>query len=122
MASQNNLENQLRLAGIDVESLLWQMASQNVVNKELLSQDTQPSESFYSENTETDHTEEHKTSNEGLVNVFDPEIFIEELRQLPCLWNTSLSSYKDRNVKTNAWKKLEALFNKDSEYNFNYSM
>ena len=96
------------------------MASQNVVNKELLSQDTQPSESFYSENTETDHTEEHKTSNEGLVNVFDPEIFIEELRQLPCLWNTSLSSYKDRNVKTNAWKKLEALFNKDSEYNFNY--
>ena len=37
---------------------------------------------------------------------FEPGIFIEEIRQLPCLWNTSLAVYKGRNVKANAWNRL----------------
>ena len=47
---------------------------------------------------------------------FDTESFIENVRELPCLWNTSLASYKDRNNKLNAWKQLSSLFNRDSEY------
>ena len=47
--------------------------------------------------------------------VFDKELFIEELRQLGCLWNTSLPSYKDRTVKANAWKKLSQIFDRDGK-------
>ena len=47
--------------------------------------------------------------------VFDKELFIEELRQLGCLWNTSLPSYKDRNVKANAWKNLSQIFDRDGK-------
>ena len=46
---------------------------------------------------------------------FDTEMFIQEIRQLPCIWNTSISSYKDRNVKANAWNTLKTIFNKDGE-------
>ena len=34
---------------------------------------------------------------------FDTDIFIEEIREFGCLWNTFLSSYKDKNAKNNAW-------------------
>ena len=34
--------------------------------------------------------------------VFEVEEFIEAFRNLPYLWNTSLSCYKDRTVKQNA--------------------
>ena len=44
------------------------------------------------------------------------EICIESVRELPCLWNTSLTSYKDRAIKLNAWKQLSSLFNRDGEY------
>ena len=47
--------------------------------------------------------------------VFDKELFIEEIRQLGCLWNTSLPSYKDRTVKANAWKKLSQIFDRDGK-------
>ena len=47
--------------------------------------------------------------------VFDKELFIEELRQLGCLWNTSLPSYKDRTVKANAWKNLSQIFDRDGK-------
>ena len=29
-------------------------------------------------------------------NEFDREVFIEEIRNLPCLWNTSIAAYRDR--------------------------
>ena len=29
-------------------------------------------------------------------NDFDREVFIEEIRNLPCLWNTSIAAYRDR--------------------------
>ena len=47
--------------------------------------------------------------------VFDKELFIEEIGQLGCLWNTSLPSYKDRTVKANAWKKLSQTFDCDGK-------
>jgi len=46
---------------------------------------------------------------------FDHEEFINRLKELPCLWNTSISSYKDRLVKLNAWRKLVKLFDRDGE-------
>ena len=46
---------------------------------------------------------------------FDRELFIEEVRSLPCLWNTSLVGYKDRAIKINAWKKLSSIFNRDGK-------
>ena len=44
-----------------------------------------------------------------------PQVETEELRQLGCLWNTSLPSYKDRTVKANAWKKLSQIFDRDGK-------
>ena len=35
---------------------------------------------------------------------FDQEEFIEEFRELPCLWNTSQASYKELAVKLHGWK------------------
>ncbi|XP_028418615.1 uncharacterized protein LOC114544599 [Dendronephthya gigantea] len=46
-------------------------------------------------------------------NEFDKEFFLEEVRTLSCLWNTSLSTYKDRTAKANAWKKLSEILNRD---------
>ena len=47
---------------------------------------------------------------------FDVEQFIEEIRKLGCLWNTSLTSYKDRNAKQNAWQIISKIFNKDGKH------
>jgi len=46
---------------------------------------------------------------------FDKEFFIEKVRQLSCLWDTSNPSYKDRTVKANAWKTLSEIFNRDGK-------
>lgn len=47
---------------------------------------------------------------------FDLELFIEGFKAFPCLWNTSLVSYKDKNCKMNAWEKLSQMFEKDGKY------
>ena len=52
---------------------------------------------------------------------FDTEVFIESVREFPCLWNTSLVSYRERNIKANAWKQLSSLFNRDGEYQLGLS-
>lgn len=46
---------------------------------------------------------------------YDIEIFTEELKNLPCLWNSSAVSYKDRSCKINAWRKHAQMFNKDGK-------
>ena len=46
---------------------------------------------------------------------FDKEIFIEAVRKFRCLWDINDHSYKDRNMKVNAWKQLAVLFQKDGE-------
>ena len=50
------------------------------------------------------------------IRQLDIEIFIESVKELPRLWNTSLISYKDRTIEVYAWKQLSSLFNKDGEY------
>ena len=60
---------------------------------------------------EAGETEEER----GVSTDFEVELFIEEIRKLGCLWNTSLSSYKDRNAKQNAWQILSNIFNKDGK-------
>ena len=34
---------------------------------------------------------------------FDVEVFIEEIKNFPCLWNTSLRSYHEKHTKNNSW-------------------
>ncbi|CAB4040215.1 Hypothetical predicted protein [Paramuricea clavata] len=53
---------------------------------------------------------------ESTSTEFDKEFFIEEVRQLSCLWDTNSSLYKDRTVKSNAWKKLSEIFDRDVDF------
>ena len=39
---------------------------------------------------------------------FDQEVFIEAVRVYPCLWNTSVASYKDQTKKKRAWQQIKA--------------
>ena len=49
------------------------------------------------------------------VTEFDTEVFIDLVRGEPCLWNTSLRSYKEQNKRRNAWNKISEIFAKDGE-------
>lgn len=53
---------------------------------------------------------------------FDKEAFIEAVRMLRSLWDVNCSSYKDRNVRSNAWKKLAAMFGKDGMYIIDFNL
>ncbi|XP_057295971.1 uncharacterized protein LOC130624932 [Hydractinia symbiolongicarpus] len=53
---------------------------------------------------------------ESQVTEFDKELFIEEVRKFPCLWNIYSTDYKDRNIKNNAWQELARIFQKDCEF------
>ena len=46
---------------------------------------------------------------------FYTEVFIDLVRDEPCLWNTSLRSYKEQNKRRNAWNKISEIFAKDGE-------
>ena len=73
------------------------------------------------DSTDNMNEEEHQGDNSGTdsglaeTREYDIEIFIEDLKDLSCLWNTSTVSYKDRNCKVNAWRKVAQMFNKDSK-------
>ena len=41
---------------------------------------------------------------------FDTEIFIDLVREEPCLWNTSIRSYKEQGKRRNAWSKISKVF------------
>lgn len=64
---------------------------------------------------ETSKTLSTNGSSAVSVREFDMEMFIEEIRQLPCIWNTYLAAYKDQN-KTNAWNKLSIMFDKGGNF------
>ena len=34
---------------------------------------------------------------------YDVDMFISEMREYPCIWNTSLRSYHDQIIRKNAW-------------------
>ncbi|XP_057297481.1 uncharacterized protein LOC130629394 [Hydractinia symbiolongicarpus] len=53
---------------------------------------------------------------ESQVTECDKELFIEEVRKFPCLWNIYSTDYKDRNIKNNAWQELARIFQKDCEF------
>ena len=53
--------------------------------------------------------DEAKGVNESFTE-FDKEIFLEEVREFPCLWDTNVASYKERPTKANAWKELSKIF------------
>ncbi|XP_065069816.1 uncharacterized protein LOC135694869 [Rhopilema esculentum] len=47
---------------------------------------------------------------------FDVEIFIEELKNFPCLWNTSLRSYHEKHTKQNSWMVQSEKFGKNVDF------
>ena len=38
-----------------------------------------------------------------------------QIRKYRCLWDTNSSTYKDRNVRSNAWNELSDVFNKEGK-------
>ena len=47
-----------------------------------------------------------------VTSEFDVEMFSEELKNFPCLWNTSLRSYHEKHTKQNSWMVLWNKFGK----------
>lgn len=41
---------------------------------------------------------------------FDTERFIVEIENRPCLWNSALKEYSDRNLKIKCWEELVNIF------------
>ena len=41
---------------------------------------------------------------------FDVEIFIDLMKEEPCLWNTSCRAYKENTKRRNAWAKITEVF------------
>ncbi|CAB3989361.1 Hypothetical predicted protein [Paramuricea clavata] len=90
-------------------NLIANLSADNIsAIEELMRQARRGSESEKTQQNTVEETE--STSVE-----FDKEFFIEEVRQLSCLWDTSSSLYKDRTVKANAWKKLSEIFDRDGK-------
>ena len=60
-----------------------------------------------SENKEIYQTQQLPNSNQAtIINSpmqYDVEIFINLIKEEPCLWNTSSRGYKEQNKKRNAW-------------------
>ena len=69
-----------------------------------------------------DFTSEYVQSGEETSNDcegsedFDKEAFIGAVRRFRCLWDTNDKTYKDRNIKPNAWKHLALVFQKEGKY------
>ena len=120
---------QQKVWGINLASVLKQISqnceiSQTSSSFLAVEDDTVALQRFQGEGEEHDDSvvvsdaeEVHSCSADtGATREFNTEVFIESVRELPCLWNTSLVSYRDRNIKANAWKQLSSLFNRDGEY------
>ena len=57
-----------------------------------------------------------ETGNDGKgAEDFDKETFIEAIRRFRCLWDTNDRTYKDRNVKANAWRYLALVFQREGK-------
>ena len=46
---------------------------------------------------------------------YNAEIFIDLVKEEPCLWNTAFRSYKDQTKKKNAWTNISSKMGKDSK-------
>lgn len=54
--------------------------------------------------------------NESEPVEFDKETFIDAVKELRSIWDVTHSLYKDRNARTNSWKKLSSMFGKEVEF------
>ena len=63
------------------------------------------------------HGYSYENTSKKPEQIFDKELFLEEVRKYRCLWNVSWPSYKERNTKANAWEKIVATFGKDVKIN-----
>ena len=52
---------------------------------------------------------------------FTLEIFIEEVRSRPIIWNSSLRVYKDSRQKEVAWEQIGKIFQKNGKFSFKFS-
>ena len=53
-----------------------------------------------------------------VVMKYDVEIFINEMENYPCLWNTSTRSHHVQNMRKVAWEELSKKFGKTGIYNY----
>jgi hypothetical protein len=90
------MASQLNLSGVPGINF-----SCDIINEQIADNQFEIDEDLAEESQETFVLENvvNAAPDEDNVVEFEPGIFIEEIRQLPCLWNTSLAVYKDRNVK-----------------------
>ena len=57
-----------------------------------------------------------ETGNDGEGSEdFDKEAFSEAVRRFRCLWDTNDRTYKDRNIKANAWRHLALVFQREGK-------
>ena len=61
-------------------------------------------------------TQETHSQQVGEQQVLDKELFLQTLREYKCLWDTSDSNYKNRNMKLNAWNALSQIFSQEGEH------
>ena len=47
------------------------------------------------------------------INILEEEGVAEKVRKYPCLYDKTLSEYKDKLAKRNAWKKVEEMLGMD---------
>ena len=68
-------------------------------------------------NIDSCHDYSYENTAKEPEQLFDKELFLEEVRKYLCLWDVSWPSYKERNTKANAWEKVAATFGKDGKIN-----
>ena len=59
---------------------------------------------------------------ESSTRPLDKEAFILAVQQFPCVWNQQLKEYKDRPMKTNAWKIISETFNDTGKFSYENSI
>ncbi|CAB4029272.1 Hypothetical predicted protein, partial [Paramuricea clavata] len=62
---------------------------------------------------ENDTTPQVRNDNPIQIIEYNVEIFIGQVQEEPCLWNTSYRAYKDQTKQKNAWSNIAAKFGKD---------
>ena len=122
-----NMENNLQLS-----TTLVRFYQQQQLQEQLLQQQQQlqimqqPQQYYINENQSCDDEDLDETNriensfineNRQLLETikstkkdYDVDMFINEMREYPCIWNTSLRSYHDQIIRKNAWDELSKKF------------
>ena len=58
---------------------------------------------------------EQNTATRAQNLIYDVELFIEEIQNYPCIWNTSARSHHDQNMRKVAWEELSQKFGKNGK-------